>query len=103
MQVETLGDALSLSWRVRMRCLYDGQEGLKHKRECGLRAELDMQTLVCTSGRAFHWRALPSACAAHGAARGISLLCSSGRARRREWLREASSILNGENIVEHIA
>jgi hypothetical protein len=27
--------------------------GVKHKRECGLRAELDMQILVCTRGRAF--------------------------------------------------
>ena len=53
MQVETLGDAYSMSWRVRIRCLHDGREGLKHKRECGYRAELDIETLVCTRGRAF--------------------------------------------------
>ena len=46
-----MGDAYSLSWRVR--CLHDGREGLKHKRECGYRAELVMETLVCTRGRAF--------------------------------------------------
>jgi hypothetical protein len=36
-----------------MRCLDDGREGLKHKRRCGFRATLDMQTLVCTRGRDF--------------------------------------------------
>jgi hypothetical protein len=42
-----------MSWGVRIRCLWDGREGLKHKRECGYRAELDMETLVCTRGRGF--------------------------------------------------
>jgi hypothetical protein len=51
--VETLGEAWSLGWRVHMRCLDDGMRGLKHKRECGARLELDMQTLVCTRGRDF--------------------------------------------------
>ena len=36
-----------------MRCLYDGREGLKRKSECGYRKELDLETLVCTRGRAF--------------------------------------------------
>jgi hypothetical protein len=53
MPVETLGEAWNLSWRVRMRCLDDGMDGLKHKRECGYRATLDMETLVCTRGRDF--------------------------------------------------
>ena len=53
MPVETLGDAFNLGWRVHMRCLDDGMRGLKHKRECGYRAELDMKTLVSTRGRAF--------------------------------------------------
>jgi hypothetical protein len=53
MPIETLGEALSLSWRVHMRCLDDGREGLKHKRECGFRRQLDLETLVCTRGRDF--------------------------------------------------
>jgi hypothetical protein len=53
MPVETLGETFSLGWRVHMRCLDDGMRGLKHKRECDYRAELDMTTLVCTRGRAF--------------------------------------------------
>lgn len=53
MGVETLGEAMDLGWRVHVRCLDDGMRGLKHKRECGFRAELDMDTLVCTRGRAF--------------------------------------------------
>lgn len=51
--VETLGEALNYGWRVHMRCLDDGREGLKHKRRCGLRMTLDLATLVATRGRAF--------------------------------------------------
>lgn len=36
-----------------MRCLHDGKEGLKHRRDCNFRCELDLETLVCTRGRAF--------------------------------------------------
>jgi hypothetical protein len=53
MTVETLGEAWNLSWRIRMRCLDNGREGLKHKRECGFRTDLNLQTLVCTRGRDF--------------------------------------------------
>ena len=53
MPVETLGEAWSLSWRLHMRCLDDGQRGLKHGRACDFRSELDLQTLVCTRGRGF--------------------------------------------------
>jgi len=51
--IETLGEAMSYGWRVHVRCLDDGREGLKHKRECGWRMELDLPTLVCTRGRDF--------------------------------------------------
>lgn len=53
MPVETLGEAMNLSWRIHMRCLDDGRQGLKHKRECGFRRELDVETLVITRGRDF--------------------------------------------------
>jgi len=36
-----------------VRCLYDGREGMKHKPACGYRKDLDLETLVCTRGRAF--------------------------------------------------
>ena len=51
--VETLGEALNHGWRVHMRCLDNGMEGLKQKRECGLRMTIDLATLVATRGRAF--------------------------------------------------
>jgi hypothetical protein len=60
MGVETLGEAFNLSWRIHMRCLDDGREGLKHKRRCDFRAELDLETLVCTRGRAFPLAGLAS-------------------------------------------
>jgi hypothetical protein len=53
MPVETLGEAFDRSWSVHMRCLHDGKEGLKHRRDCNFRRELDLETLVCTRGRAF--------------------------------------------------
>jgi hypothetical protein len=52
LHVEPLGDAYSKSWGVPIRNLWDRRE-LEHKRECGYRAELDMETLVCTGGRGF--------------------------------------------------
>ena len=53
MPVETPGEAFDLSWSVHMRCLHDGKEGLKHRRDCNFRRELDLETLVCTRGRDF--------------------------------------------------
>ena len=53
MPVETLGEAMNLSWRIHMRCLDDGVRGLKNMRECGFRRELDVETLVITRGRDF--------------------------------------------------
>jgi DNA-directed RNA polymerase subunit RPC12/RpoP len=50
---ETLGQAWNLGWQIRIRCLDGGREGLKHRRDCGYRTELDLQTLVCTRGRDF--------------------------------------------------
>jgi hypothetical protein len=51
--VETLGEAWNLSWQIHIRCLYDGREGMKHRKECGYRKYLDLETLVCTRGRDF--------------------------------------------------
>ena len=54
MSVETLGEALSYGWRITARCAWGKQrEGLKTRKECRYRAELDLETLVCTRGRAF--------------------------------------------------
>ena len=53
MAVETLGEAFNLSWTLDMRCLDNGREGLKHKKECGYRMRLDLPTLVATRGRDF--------------------------------------------------
>lgn len=53
MSIQTLGEAYQRGWHLHMRCLDDGMRGLKHKRKCTFRAELDMQTLVCTRGRDF--------------------------------------------------
>lgn len=44
---------LLMSWAVHVRCHWEGREGLKHKREYGFRAELDLQTLVCSRYRGF--------------------------------------------------
>jgi hypothetical protein len=53
MPVETLGEALSYRWRVTARCAHGKRDGMKSIRECNYNAELDMETLVWTRGRAF--------------------------------------------------
>jgi hypothetical protein len=50
---ETLGEAWNWGWRITMRCLDNGREGLKHRRRCDYRLELDLRTLVCTRERDF--------------------------------------------------
>lgn len=51
MQIETLGDALTHSVKIHMRCAYGNREGLKTIRECQFKTVLDNLTLVCTRGR----------------------------------------------------
>jgi DNA-directed RNA polymerase subunit RPC12/RpoP len=55
MGVETIGEAYSLGWRVKVRCVHSREDGAhsKSSRECLYRGERDMETLVCTRGRAF--------------------------------------------------
>jgi DNA-directed RNA polymerase subunit RPC12/RpoP len=53
MSIDTLGDAYSASWRVRMRCAFGKHDGMKSIRACIFQCELDMETLVCTRGRDF--------------------------------------------------
>ena len=35
-----------MSWRANIRCLHDSRNDLRHNREYGYRAELDLMTLV---------------------------------------------------------
>jgi hypothetical protein len=55
MAIETIGEALSLGWRVFVRCRRGRPEdaGPKSSRECGNRREPDLETLVWTRGHAF--------------------------------------------------
>jgi hypothetical protein len=52
MEVETLGMARSLRWKVHMRCA-GYREGTKSMRRCVYRRELDLETLVATRGPNF--------------------------------------------------
>jgi DNA-directed RNA polymerase subunit RPC12/RpoP len=55
MGVETIGEAFSAGWRIVARCVRGREDGpsSKSSRECAYRRELDLETLVCTRGRAF--------------------------------------------------
>jgi hypothetical protein len=53
MEVETLGMARSLGWKVHMRCSHGCREGMKSIRRCVYRKQLDLDTLVCTRGPNF--------------------------------------------------
>jgi hypothetical protein len=52
MTVETLGEAFDLGWRLTARCAWGKREAMKSRRECVYTAELDLETLVWTRGRA---------------------------------------------------
>jgi hypothetical protein len=51
--VETIGEALSLGWRIVARGVRGREDGpaSKSSRECTYRRELDLETMVCTRGR----------------------------------------------------
>ena len=53
MQVQTLGDAFTNSWRVTARCSGGVVDDRTHGRPCVYQEELDMHTLVWTRGRNF--------------------------------------------------
>jgi hypothetical protein len=53
MEVETLGMARSLGWKVHMRCANGYREGTKSIRRCVYRKQRDLDTLVCTRGPNF--------------------------------------------------
>jgi hypothetical protein len=62
MGVETIGEALSLGWRIVARCVQGREDSpaSRSSRECTFRLELDLETLVCTRGRAFPLSGLES-------------------------------------------
>jgi hypothetical protein len=53
MQVETLGVARSLGWKVHMWCAKGYRESTRSIRRCVYRKQLDLDTLVCTRGPNF--------------------------------------------------
>jgi hypothetical protein len=53
MEVETLGVARSLSWKVHMRCADGYRESTRSIRKCVYRKQLDLDTLVATRGPNF--------------------------------------------------
>jgi len=53
MSIETLGDAFSAGWRIKVRCAWGPRDGMKRVRECVFGGELDLQTLIWTRGAAF--------------------------------------------------
>ena len=48
MEVETLGVARSLGWRVHMRCANGYRLETRSMRKCVYRKQLDLETLVAT-------------------------------------------------------
>lgn len=51
--IQTIGEAYQAGWGVRIRCARGDYQGIVRIDPCGFEAALDMQTLVCTRGRAF--------------------------------------------------
>jgi hypothetical protein len=53
MPIESLGEAFYSGWRVSVRCAWGKRDGMKSRRECLYRRELDLETLVWTRGPDF--------------------------------------------------
>jgi hypothetical protein len=53
MEVETLGVARSLGWKVHMRCANGYRQETRSQRKCVYRKQLDLETLICTRGPNF--------------------------------------------------
>ena len=53
MEVETLGVARSLGWKVHMRCANGCRQETRSMRRCVYRKQLDLETLVATRGPNF--------------------------------------------------
>jgi hypothetical protein len=53
MEVETLGIARGLGWKVHMRCANGYREGTRSMRRCVYSKQLDLETLVATRGPNF--------------------------------------------------
>jgi hypothetical protein len=53
MEVETLGVARSLGWKVHMRCANGYRLETRSMRRCVYRKQLELETLVCTRGPNF--------------------------------------------------
>ena len=60
MSVETLGEALSAGWRIKVRCAWGRRDAMKRIRECVFGGELDLQTLIWTRGKDFSLTMLES-------------------------------------------
>jgi hypothetical protein len=59
-EVETLGMARSLGWKVHIRCAEGYREDTKSIRRCVYRRQVDLDTLVCTrAARANSYRRKP--------------------------------------------
>ena len=53
MEVQTLGVARSLGWKVHMRCANGYRQETRSMRRCVYRKQLDLETLVATRGPNF--------------------------------------------------
>jgi hypothetical protein len=52
-EIETLGQAFSAKWAIKLRCARGDHRGVVKIDACRYTVRLDVETLVCTRGRAF--------------------------------------------------
>jgi hypothetical protein len=78
-----LGDALAAGWQTTARCAWGKRDGMKSRRECVYRRELDLETLVWTRGPNFPLSSLDG-----------RLMCPRCRSRRVAVLFQPPSVSN---------
>jgi hypothetical protein len=91
MEVETLGVARSLGWRVHMRCVRGYRQETRSIRKCVYRKQLDLETLVATCGPNFPLGRLES-----------RLMCPACRNRRAVAVFEPRRTVRGWGVVERL-
>ena len=51
--IATIGEAHDLGWKLTVYCRLGKRDGMKSIRACVAKADIDLETLVWTRGRAF--------------------------------------------------
>jgi hypothetical protein len=103
LEVETLGVARSLGWKVHMRCANGYRQETRSMRKCVYRKQLDLETLVATRGPDFHWGGWRRASCVRLVGIGRSRWSLSRQAMLRKWEVGDEKVMDAPGYFPHSA